>query len=167
MCCLRLPLACKVQALCTVIPEGHADTRNRVENLEATDGFRGVAGIPQAQLTIAHAGESSSRNAVGLAHPYSTTVFRARVTGNLLSGLLLTNIPYTQLLVTASGDQLGAIGAPGERLNDVVVLERELGLAGFDIPKLHGVVTRGTGKNALGSGVEQDVADFPVGALAT
>ena len=52
---LRLPLARKVQALCAIIPEGHADTGDRVEDLEAADGLFGVTGIPQAQLTVAHA----------------------------------------------------------------------------------------------------------------
>ena len=41
------------------------------------------------------------------------------------------------------------------------MLERKLGLAGLDVPELHGVVTGGTGKNDLGSGVEQDMAYFP------
>jgi hypothetical protein len=88
------------------------------------------------------------------------------VPGNFLSWLLLANIPHAQLLVSAGGDKLGAIGAPGEGLDDIVVLESELGLASFNVPELHRVVTRGTGENALGSGVEQDVADFPAGALA-
>jgi hypothetical protein len=39
-------------------------------------------------------------------------------------------------------------------LHDIVVLEGELGLTSLDVPKLHGVIAGGTGKNALGGGVE-------------
>lgn len=46
------------------------------------------------------------------------------------------------------------------------MLEGELGLAGFDIPQLDGVVTRGTGKDVLGSRVEQYMANFPDRVLA-
>ena len=164
--CPCLPLAGKVQALRAIIPEGHADTRNRIENLETTNGLLGVARVPQTQLTVAHARETSGCNAVYLAHPYCTAVLRARVTGNLLSRLLLTNIPNAQLLVSACCNQLRAIGAPGQRLHNVVVLEGQLGLASFDVPELHRVVAGGTGKDALGRGVEQNVSDFPVHVLA-
>jgi hypothetical protein len=41
-----LPLARKVQTLRAVIPEWHTDTRNGVEDLEATDWLSWVTGIP-------------------------------------------------------------------------------------------------------------------------
>lgn len=101
-----LPLASKVQALCAIVPEGHADARNGVENLEATNGLSGVAGVPQTQLTVTHARESSGCNAVVLAHPDGTAVLRARVASNLHGGLLLADVPHAQLLVSASCNQL-------------------------------------------------------------
>lgn len=156
-----LPLASKVQALCAVVPERHADTRDRVENLETTDRLSGIAGVPQTQLTVTHAGETCGRDAAGLTHPNSTAVLCARVAGNLLGRLLLANIPYAQLLVSAGCNELGTVGAPGQRLHNVVVLKGELSLAGFDVPEFDGVVTRRTGEDAFGGGVEEDVTDFP------
>jgi hypothetical protein len=102
---MYVPLASKVQALCTVVPEGHAYTGDGVEDLEATDGLLGVARIPETKLTVAHTRETSSRDAIGLTHPHSAAVLRTRVTGNLLGGLLLSHIPYAQLLVAARGDE--------------------------------------------------------------
>ena len=109
---MYVPLASKVQALCIVVPEGHAYTRDGVENLEATNGFLGVARIPEAKLTVAHARETSGRNAVGLTHPYSAAVLRTRVARNFLGGLLLSHIPHAQLLVAARGDKEGSVGTP-------------------------------------------------------
>lgn len=107
-----VPLAGEVQALCTVVPEGHADTRDGVEDLKATNGLLGVARIPETKLAVAHARETSGRDTVGLTHPHSAAVLGTRMTRDLLSGLLLAHIPYAQLLVTARGDEERSVGAP-------------------------------------------------------
>jgi hypothetical protein len=109
---MYIPFASKVQALCAIIPEGHADTRDGVENLEATNRLLGVARVPETKLTVAHARETGGRDAVGLSHPYSAAVLGTRVTRNFLGGLLLSHIPYAQLLVAARGDEEGSVGAP-------------------------------------------------------
>lgn len=83
------------------------------------------------------------------------------MSGNLLCRPFLTHIPHAQLLVSAGGDEERSVGAPGKRLDNVVVPERELGRASLDIPELDGKVTRRTGEDVLGRGVEEDVADFP------
>jgi hypothetical protein len=102
---IDVPLASEVQALCTVVPEGHANTRDGVENLEATDGLFGVARIPETKLTVAHARETSSRDTVGLTHPNSAAVLGTWVTRDFLSRLLLSHIPNAQLLVAARRDE--------------------------------------------------------------
>lgn len=107
-----VPLAGEVQALCTVVPEGHADTGDGVEDLEAANGLLGVARVPETELTVAHAREASGRDTVGLTHPHSAAVLGTRMTGNLLGGLLLAYIPYAQLLVAARGDEERSVGAP-------------------------------------------------------
>jgi hypothetical protein len=106
------PLASKVQTLCTIVPEGHAYTRDGVKDLEAANGLLGVARVPETKLTVAHARETSSRDAVGLTHPYGAAVLGTGVARNFLGRLLLSHIPYAQLLVTARGDEEGSIGAP-------------------------------------------------------
>jgi hypothetical protein len=106
------PLAGQVQAVCAVVPEGHADTGNRVEDLEPADGLTGVAGIPQTELAVTHAGETGGSNAVRLAHPHSAAVLCAGVALDLLCRLLLAHIPHAQLLVSARGDELRSVGAP-------------------------------------------------------
>jgi hypothetical protein len=161
----HLPLASKVQTLRAVVPEGHAHTRDGVEDLETANRLFGVAGIPQTQLTVAHAGETSGGDAVVFAHPHSAAVLGAGVARDLLRGLFLSHIPHAQLLVSAGCDQVCAIRAPRQRLHDVVVLERQLRGARLDIPQLHRVVARRRGEDVLSSRVEQDVADFPAGQL--
>jgi hypothetical protein len=161
-----LPLAGQVQALSAVVPEGHADTRDGVEDLESANGLAGVARVPQTQLAVAHAGEASRGDAVGLAHPHSATILGARVALDLLGGPLLAHIPHAQLLVSARRDELRSVGAPRQRLHNVVVAQSQLGGAGLDVPHLDRVVARGTGQHVLGGGVEQDVADFPMGVSA-
>lgn len=46
------------------------------------------------------------------------------------------------------------------------MFEGELGLTSLDVPQFDSVVTGGTGKDTLGSGVEQDMANFPERVLA-
>ena len=83
------------------------------------------------------------------------------MSGNLLCRPFLTHIPHAQLLVSAGGDEERSIGAPGQRLDNVVVPERELGRASLDIPEFDSEVTRGTGEDILSGGVEENMADFP------
>ena len=45
------------------------------------------------------------------------------------------------------------------------MLERELWQTGLDVPELYGVVARRAGKDVLGGGVEEDMADLPVALL--
>lgn len=46
-------------------------------------------------------------------------------------------------------------------MHNVVVLKSKLGLTSLDIPELYSVVARGTGKDAFGSRIEQNVSNFP------
>jgi hypothetical protein len=146
--------------MCAVIPERHTDTRDGVENLKAANGLLGVARVPQTELSVAHAREAGGRDAVRLAHPHGTTAFCAWMSRHLLRRLLLSHVPYTQLLVSARGDQVCAVCAPRERLYDIVVFERELRSTGFDVPELDRVVAGCRGEDVLGGRVEQDVSDF-------
>jgi hypothetical protein len=98
------PLSCKVQTLRAVVPEGHADTRDGVENLKAANWLLWVSRIPQTQLAITHARETGGCDAVVLAHPYSAAVFCAGVARHFLRRFLLPHIPHAQLLVSAGGD---------------------------------------------------------------
>ena len=139
---MYIPFSSKVQALSAVVPEGHADTGDGVEDLEATNGLLGIARVPETELAIAHARETRGGDAVGLAHPHTAAVLCARVAGYLLGRLFLSHIPHAQLLVAARGDQHRSIGAPGHGLHNVIVLEGELWHTSFDIPDLHGVVAR-------------------------
>ena len=102
---MYVPLAGEVQALCTIVPEWHADTGDGVEDLEAANGLLGVARVPKTKLTVAHAREAGGGNAVGFAHPLCSAILRSWVAGHLLSRLLLAHIPYAQLLVSARGDE--------------------------------------------------------------
>lgn len=157
---MYIPLASKEQAVGAVVPEGHADTGDGVENLEAANGLVGVAGVPETKLAVAHLGEARRGNAVGLAHPYRTAVLGTRMAGHLLGGPFLTHVPHAQLLVSARGDEQRSVGAPRQRLDNVVGLEGEAGRGSLDVPDLERVVARGAGKDVLGGGVEEDVADF-------
>jgi hypothetical protein len=161
----HLPLASKVQTLRAVVPEGHAHSRNGVEDLETANGLLGVAGIPQTQLTVAHARETGGCDAVMLAHPHGAAVLGSGVAWDFLRSLFLSHIPHAQLLVSAGCDQVCPVGAPRQRLHNVVVLERQLRGARLDIPQLHRVVAGRRGEDVLGSRVKQDVADFPAGQL--
>lgn len=74
--------------------------------------------------------------------------------------LLLTNIPYAQLLVARGRHQQVAAGVPGEGLDDVVVLQLQGGLSSANIPQLDGEVARGRGKNIFSRGVEENLANL-------
>lgn len=99
-----LPLASEVQAVGTIIPERHAHSGDRVQVVEAANGFV-VARLPQRKLAVAHARETGCRNTVVLAHPHSSAVLGAFVARAHVRRLLLTNIPHAQLLVSGCRDQ--------------------------------------------------------------
>ena len=84
---------------------------------------------------------------------------------HLLGGSFLAYIPHAQLLVSAGGNEQRSVGAPRQRLNNVVVLEAELRRACLDIPDLYRVVAGCASKYVLGGGVEEDMADFPARGL--
>lgn len=83
-----LPLASKVQNLGTVIPEGHADTRNGVKDLKSVERLSCGPDIPETQLAVTHLGETGGGDPVVLTHPDSTAVLRAAMALALMHGLL-------------------------------------------------------------------------------
>ena len=107
---VSITLASKVQHLGAIVPEGHADTADGVENGEATDGFFRVAHIPQTKLTVAHAREAGCGDTIMVAHPDCSTVLCAGVTLNFVCRSFLSYIPETDLLVAASGHKHATIG---------------------------------------------------------
>jgi hypothetical protein len=102
-----------------------------------------------------------------LAHPHGAAVLRPGVASDFLSGLLLPDIPYAQLLVSARRDQHGSIVAPRQRLDDVVMFEVQFCGTAFDVPDLDSVVARRASQYVLRGGVEEDVPNFPTLYLAS
>ena len=96
-----------------------------------------------------------------LAHPDGATVLGPRMSWYLVCSSLLTHIPDSQLLIARSGDHQVSVSAPGEGLDDILVLQCEVGLAAFHIPDLDGVVARRGRKDVLGCRVEEDLSDLP------
>lgn len=158
-----LPSSSQVKAAGTLVPEGHADTRDRVQGLEAIDGFPDGTDIPESQLTVTHLGETGGRDPVALAQPNGTTVLGSRVSIGLMRGPFLTDIPNAQLLVARGGHQQRAIGAPRLGLDNVTNVQRQLRRTCFNIPNLHSVVTRGRCQHVFCRGVEEHVADLSAG----
>lgn len=95
-----------------------------------------------------------------LTHPNGARALCALVTRSNVRGLLLTNIPYAQLLVSGGGHQEVTASVPGKGLHDIVVLQLQWCLSGANIPELDGKVARGGGENVLGRGVKKDLADL-------
>lgn len=154
-----LPLASQVQAVAAVVPERHADTRNAVQGVEASNGGV-VTGFPQSQLTIAHLGETGGSESILLAQPNDSAVLGALVTRVFRCWPLLSGIPHTHLLVSRSGDQHGARGIPRQGLDDVGVFQAERGDPGVDIPQLDGQIAGCGRQDVLGGWVEEDLADL-------
>ena len=84
----------------------------------------------------------------------------------LVDGLLLSDIPHTNLLISRGGGEHAAAGVPCQTLDDIVVLEGKRRLAGVDIPKLDGEVARGRGENVFGRGVEENLSNLSFRVLA-
>jgi hypothetical protein len=82
------------------------------------------------------------------------------VTGSLVNGLLLSNIPHSNLLISRGGGEHTAAGVPCQTLDDIVVLESKGRLAGADVPELDGEVTRGGGEDIFGRGVEENLSNL-------
>jgi len=101
-----------------------------------------------------------------LTHPHGSTVLGALVTGVLVDGRLLAHIPHAQLLVSGCSDQHITACAPRQTLNDIGVLEGQVGLASANIPQLDGEVAGGGGENVFGGGVEEDMSDLPARAVS-
>lgn len=160
---LYSPSSSQVKAAGTIVPKGHADTRDRIQGLEAADGFTDGANIPKSQLTVTHLGETGGRDPVALAQPDGTTVLGSRVSVSLVRGPFLTDIPDAQLLVAGGSHKQGAIGAPRLGLDNITHVQGELRRTRFDIPNLHSVVSRGRCQHVLRRGVEEHVADLPAG----
>lgn len=78
-----------------------------------------------------------------------------------MHGLLLTDIPDPDLLITRGGDKHASRGVPGQALHDITVLEGQRSLTGADIPQLDSEVTRGRSQDVLGGRVEEDLSNFP------
>lgn len=94
-----LPLASKVEAVGTVVPEWHADTRDGIQMGESSNGVA-ATGLPQSNLSLAHLGETSRGESVVLAQPDCSAVLGTRVARRLMHRLLLTDIPNSNLLVS-------------------------------------------------------------------
>lgn len=151
---VTVTFASKVQALGAFVPEGHADTGYAVQDGKAIDGLSWIARVPETELTITHARETGGSDAVMLAQPHCTTALGSGMALYFNRRRFLSHIPNAELLVSARGDELGAISAPRKRLHNILVLEGQLRLAGFDIPQLHGVVSGGRGEDMVGGRVE-------------
>lgn len=94
-----LPFASKVEAVGTVVPEWHADSRDGIQMSESSDGIA-AAGLPQSNLSLAHLGETSRGKPVVLAQPDCSAVLGTCMACRLMHRLLLADIPHSDLLVS-------------------------------------------------------------------
>lgn len=94
-----LPLASKVEAVGTIVPEWHADSRDGIQMSKSSDGVA-AAGLPQSNLSLAHLGETSRGKSVVLTQPDCSAVLGTRVARRLMHRLLLTDIPHSDFLVS-------------------------------------------------------------------
>lgn len=102
-----------------------------------------------------------------LSQPDSATVLGTAVARALVDGLLLSDIPHTNLLISRSGGEHASTGVPCQTLDDIVVLERKRRLAGVYIPELDGEVARGGGENVFGRGVEKNLSNLSCRVLVS
>ena len=140
-------------------PEGHANTRNRVQHSESANRLR-ITRLPKRNLPLTHPREARRRDPVMLAHPDGPAVLGARVAGMFADGPLLAHVPHADLLVARRRRQQRTRGVPGQALHDVVVAQGVVGLAGRDVPELDGEVSRRGGDDVFGGGVKEDLSDF-------
>jgi hypothetical protein len=141
-------------------PERHANSRDGIQNSEASNRLLRTADIPQRHLPITHLGESRCRNAIMLAHPHSSTILRAAVAGNLMCRSFLPHIPDPKLLIAGCCHEHCAICAPGQALHDVAMLKSQGRIPRPDIPELDSIVAGGGSEDVLCGGVEQNLTDF-------
>ncbi|KAI6772375.1 hypothetical protein HG530_003333 [Fusarium avenaceum] len=144
----------------------HADTRDRVQHGEAANGLC-PARLPKSYLPLAHTGETSRRKAVVLSQPDSARVLGTAVTGSLVNGLLLSDIPHSNLLISRGGGEHATASVPCQTLDDIVVLESKGRLASADVPELDGEVTRGGGEDVFGRGVEENLSNLSDRGIST
>jgi len=83
-----------------------------------------------------------------------------------LCGLLLPNVPDPELLIARCGNDQGTVGAPGQRLYNVPVLEGKGGGTRLDVPDFDCVVARRRCKDILGRRVEENMTYFPIGSVS-
>lgn len=140
-------------------PERHANTRDAVKSSEATKG-RSVAGLPQGQLTIAHPRKTRGGDTVLLTKPYGSAVLGALVSLVLRGWTLLSDIPYTQLLVSRCCDHHVTSSVPGQGLNNVGVLHGQRSLTGTDIPQLDSQVAGSRSQDVFRCRVEEDLSNL-------
>jgi hypothetical protein len=95
-----------------------------------------------------------------LSQPDSARVLGTAVTGSLVNGLLLSNIPHSNLLISRGGGEHATASVPCQTLDDIVVLESKGRLASADVPELDGEVTRGGGEDVFGRGVEENLSNL-------
>lgn len=140
-------------------PERHANTRDAVKSGEPANG-RSIAGLPQGQLTITHPRKTRGGNAVLLTKPNGSAVLGTLVTLVFRGWALLSDIPYTQLLVSRCRDHHGSSGVPGQGLDNVGMLHRQRGLASANIPQLDGQVAGSRGQDVLRCRVEEHLSNL-------
>jgi len=142
------------------IVEGHDDTRLGIEDL-VSEASGEVARIPDGELTLDGASETSGDDLVLVGHPAAAETLDTLVALDLTHRLLLAGIEDTELLITAGRGNEGTVLVPGAALDDIsVATAGEELVTLLDIPQLDGVIAGGSGKHVGGAGVEVHSADL-------
>ena len=102
-----------------------------------------------------------------LAHPDGPAVLGTGVARRFVHGLLLTDVPDPDLLVSRSGGEHVAAGVPGQALHNIGVLERQGRLARANVPELDGEVARRGSEDVFGRGVEENLSNLPERTVRT
>ncbi len=95
-----------------------------------------------------------------LSEPDGSAILGPLMSRAFMSGPLLTNIPYPELLVPRCCGQHGSIGIPRQALHNIGVFERVYSRPGANVPKLDGEISGGRGEDVFGGRVEENLADF-------
>jgi len=142
------------------IVERHDNTRLSIKSL-MSKGSGHVTRIPDGELTLNSASETSGADLVLVGHPAAAETLDTLVALDLTDSLLLTRIEDTELLITAGRGDKRTVLVPGAALNDIsVTTDREHFVTLLDIPQLDGVIAGGGGEHVVGAGVEVHSADL-------